>query len=60
MHGNDTSAWNKGYEAGETFQIPCPYASGTPEEAHWLDGWLAGSARTLGLPHGRSTCGAPA
>ena len=33
---------------------------GTPEESDWLDGWLEGSARTLGLRYGRAARAVPA
>lgn len=56
----DERAWEEGFEAGEGFQTPCPYAQGTPEEADWLDGWLEGSATTLGLRYGRAARAMPA
>lgn len=56
----DANAWEEGFEAGEAFQTPCPYMPGTPEESDWLDGWLEGSARTLGLRYGRAARAVPA
>jgi ribosome modulation factor len=50
LQGKDMRVWDEGVEAGEVFKIPCPYEQGTREESDWLDGWLEGSARTLGLP----------
>jgi ribosome modulation factor len=54
LQSEDAKAWEEGIEAGEGFQTPCPYEQGTPEAADWLDGWLEGMARTLGVPWGRT------
>lgn len=55
MRNKDARVWAEGFKAGEIFKTPCPYENGTPQEADWLDGWLEGSAKTLGLP---CVCGA--
>ena len=54
MQGKGVKVWEEGFKAGEVFKIPCPYEQGTDEESVWLDGWLEGLARTLGLPSGQA------